>query len=78
MGPLPNVNPTNLPTALKELKEDPNKKTKTVSLNPNLDFVSYKTIRHGFWFADGQNTLFYKMPSLDELHEKHRAWWRLL
>jgi hypothetical protein len=51
MGPLPNVNPTNLPTALKELMEDPKKRTKTVSLNPNLDFVSYKIIKHGFWFS---------------------------
>src|SRR5512136_807790 len=78
MGPLPNVNPTNLPTALSELKEDPKKKTKTVSLNPNLDFVSYKAIKHGFWFAHGTSTVFYKMPSLDELHQKHYSWWRRL
>lgn len=78
MGPLPNVNPTNLPTALKELQEDPTKKTKTVSLNPNLDFVSYKAIKHGFWFSDTQDTVFYRMPSLDELHDKHYAWWRQL
>jgi hypothetical protein len=78
MGPLPNVNPTNLPTALKELQEYPNKKTKTVSLNPNLDFVSYKLIKHGFWFSDGPNTVFYRMPGIDELHEKHYSWWRRL
>ncbi len=78
MGPLPNVNPTNLPTALKELHEDPTKKTKTVSLNPNLDFVSYKAIKHGFWFSHGANTVFYRMPSLDELHQKHYSWWRRL
>jgi hypothetical protein len=76
MGPLPNVNPTNLPTALKELQEDPTKKTKTVNLNPNLDFVSYKAIKHGFWFSCGSDTVFYRMPSLDELHEKHYSWWR--
>ena len=78
MGPLPNVNPTNLPTALKELQEDPKKKTKTVSLNPNLDYVSYKAIKHGFWFSGGNETVFYRMPTLDELHEKHYAWWRRL
>lgn len=77
-GPLPNVNPTNLPTALKELKEDPSKKTKTVSLNPNIDYMSYKSIKQGFWFSDGQDTLFYRMPTMDELHEKHYSWWRLL
>lgn len=78
MGPLPNVNPTNLPTALKELREDPSKKTKTVSLNPNLDYMSYKSIGTGFWFSGDQRTVFYRMPSLEELKEKHNAWWRLL
>jgi hypothetical protein len=78
MGPLPNVNPTNLPTALKELREDPTKKTKTISLNPNLDYMSYKAIKHGFWFTAGADTLFYRMPSLNELHEKHNSWWRKL
>ena len=51
MGVLPNVNPANLPNALKELTQDPDKKTKTISLNPNLDVVSYKAIQPGFWFA---------------------------
>jgi hypothetical protein len=78
MGSLPNVNPTNLPTAFKELQEDPTKTTKTVSLNPNLDYVSYKVIKHGFWFSGGSDNLFYKMPSLDELHQKHHSWWRRL
>jgi hypothetical protein len=78
MGPLPNVNPTNLPTAVKELKEDPRKKTKTVNLNPNLDYVSYKVIKHGFWFSSGMEKVFYRMPSIDEIHEKHYDWWRHL
>jgi hypothetical protein len=78
MGPLPNVNPTNLPTAIKELKEDPEKRTKTVSLNPNLDYMSYKAIKPGFWFASETQNVFYRMPSLEELHEKHNSWWRRL
>ncbi|NLT65878.1 MAG: hypothetical protein GXX84_04670 [Acidobacteria bacterium] len=75
---LPNVNPTNLPTALRELKEDPSKRTKTVSLNPNLDYMSYKAIKHGFWFSGEEGTVFYRMPGMEELREKHNAWWRLL
>jgi hypothetical protein len=78
MGPLPNVNPSSLPIALKELLEDPNKKTKTVSLNPSLDVMSYKHIQPGFWFSDGVKTIYYRMPTLDELAEKNRAWWRHL
>ena len=74
MGPLPNVNPTNLPTALKELTGDPGKRTKTISLNPNLDAMSYKAIQPGFWFADADTTVFYAMPTMDELHRKHHVW----
>jgi hypothetical protein len=40
--------------------------------------MSYKSIKQGFWFSDGQETLLYRMPSMDELHEKHYSWWRLL
>ncbi len=78
MGPLPNVNPTNLPTALKELTQDPHKRTKTISLNPNLDVMSYKAIQPGFWFTDGKITVFYQMPTMDELHRKHYYWWKHL
>jgi hypothetical protein len=78
MGPLPNVNPTNLPNALKELQADPNKRTKTVSLNPNLDVMSYKAIQPGFWFAAGASIVFYRMPTMDELHYQHYSWWRHL
>ena len=78
MGPLPNVNPTNLPTALKELAEDATKKTKTVSLNGSLDLMSYKNIQPGFWFSDGKTIKFYRMPTMDELHTKHRHFWRHL
>ena len=78
MGPLPNVNPTNLPAALKELQENPAKRTKTISLNPNLDAMSYKAIQPGFWFAGATSTVFYRMPTMDELHEQHYSWWRHL
>jgi hypothetical protein len=76
MGPLPNVNPTNLPTALRELAEDRTKKTKTISLNGSLDLMSYKNIQPGFWFSDGADIKFYKMPTIDELATTHRSWWR--
>ncbi len=78
LGILPNVNPGNLPAALRELQANPDKRTKTISLNPNLDAMSYKAIRPGFWFADTVSTVFYRMPTMNELHEKHYAWWKEL
>jgi hypothetical protein len=72
------VSPDALPNALKELREDANKKTKTVSLNPSVDVMSYKMIKHGFWFSSGEETVFFRMPSMEELHDKHHVWWRKL
>jgi hypothetical protein len=78
LGPIPNISPNALPNALKELRDDATKKTKTVSLNSSLDVMSYKTIKHGYWFSSGTETVFYRMPSMEELHDHHRAWWRKL
>jgi hypothetical protein len=78
VGTLPNVNPVVLANALKELLADPKKKTKTISLNANFDQVSYKSIQPGFWFADGKSSVFYRMPTIDELRRDHHAWWRHL
>jgi hypothetical protein len=78
LGPIPNISPNALPNALKELREDANKKTKTVSLNSSLDVMSYKTVKHGYWFSSVGETVFYRMPTMDELHASHHAWWRKL
>ncbi len=77
-GQLPNVNPANLSNALRELAEIPGKKSKTLSLNGNLDLTSFKNIQPGFYFSEGDRLLFYRMPTMEELHDKHRAWWRHL
>ncbi len=75
-SPLPNVNPTNLNVALLELAGDPTKRTKTISLNEIFDRISYSKIKHGFWLADEKDLLFYAMPEVQELEEKHYGWWR--
>jgi hypothetical protein len=53
-------------------------KTKTVSLNPRIDLISYKNIQPGFWFPDGENSKLHQMPTIDERATRHRAWWRRL
>jgi hypothetical protein len=77
-GQLPNVNPANLSNALKELADIPGKKSKTLSLNGNLDLTSFKNIQPGFYVSEGDRLVFYRMPTMEELHDRHRAWWRHL
>jgi len=78
VGLIANTSPNALPNALADLRDNADKKTKTVSLNSSLDVMSYKTIKHGFWFSSGGETVFYRMPTMEELHANHRAWWRQL
>ena len=60
------------------VKDVPNKKAKTVSLNPNPDMMSYKMIKHGFWFSEAANTVFCRMPNMEDHRKNHYSWWRLL
>lgn len=73
---IPDTNPARLYDYLTELKSQPEKKTKTVSLNSALMAASYRLIRHGFWFAAADELLFYPIPSVAELEKNHYDWWR--
>lgn len=75
-SPLPDCHPSLLYQYLLELKTTPGKKTKTINLGSTLLAASYALIRHGFWFAAGDDLLFYPMPTQDELKEKHFSWWK--
>lgn len=39
------------------------------------DFL-YRTVRTGFFVGTGDDMIFYKMPSQEELENKHYNWWR--
>jgi hypothetical protein len=74
---LPRVNPYRMYDCIKELKRIPNKKTKTVGLGSLLRDLSYKYLRHGFWFFGKENSSkFFPMPSLSDLENKYFYWWK--
>jgi hypothetical protein len=73
---LPNVNAFHFYDSVVELLDNPDKKTKTISLGSILRDLSYKVVRHGFWFVDGEKTKFYPMPALHELENKYYHWWK--
>lgn len=75
-SPIPEVHPARLYDCLQELKNDPQKKTRTIGLNSALIEVSYRLIRHGIWFAAGTELLFYPIPSVEELERDHFQWWK--
>jgi hypothetical protein len=75
-SPIPDTNPARLHEFLVELKGEPGKKTKTISLNSTLFEAPYRVLRHGFWFAAGDELHFYPMPTIAELERDHYGWWR--
>lgn len=77
-SPIPENNPSRLYEYLMELKTEPSKKTKTINLSTTLLEASYALIRHGFWFAAGDDLLFYPMPGIDQLENQYYEWWRFV
>lgn len=74
--PIPETYPNRLHDYLLELKASADKKTKTISLNSTLTAASWALIRHGFWFAAGDELVFFPMPAAKDLEKDHYDWWR--
>jgi len=75
---LPEVNPYRFYNCINELIDNPDKTTKTISLGSLLKEISYRLIRHGFWFSDGENMKFFPMPSESDLENKYYYWWKFV
>jgi hypothetical protein len=73
---LPAVNPYRFYDCIMSLKKQPEKLTKTISLGSLLSDISYKFLRHGFWFASGEELKFFPMPPMNELEDKYFYWWK--
>lgn len=75
---LPAVNPFRFYDCIKDLQNNPEKFTKTISLGSLMRFISYKLIRHGFWFVAGDEMKFFPMPSEAELEDKFYYWYKFV
>lgn len=72
------INPYRLYDCLMEIKGKPQKLNKTISLGSLLREISYKFLRHGFWFAQGEKLKFFPMPSINDLENKYYYWWKFV
>ncbi|MGE5456881.1 MAG: hypothetical protein ACM3RX_00850 [Methanococcaceae archaeon] len=75
---LPDVNPYRFFDCIMELKANPDKLTKTISLGSLLKDISFKFLRHGFWFVSGEEMKFFPMPSMSDLENKYYYWWKFV
>jgi hypothetical protein len=77
VSPLPDNNPYRLLDCLLELQQHKEKPVKTISLSSVLHSISYRVLRHGFWFFDKDgDMLFFPIPGTHELETKYYDWWK--
>lgn len=74
--PLPSVHPGRLAEAVSEFDTYPDKLVKGLCLSSSLDELSYKHIKHGFWFVAGSESVFFNMPSASEIESHNFKFWR--
>lgn len=67
--PIPNVHPSKLRDAVAELRGNPEKRTKGLSLDSNLNLMSYRNFRHGFMFASQSSSKYFPLPSREEIED---------
>jgi hypothetical protein len=75
---LPGVNPYRFYDCIMELKNKPEKYNKTINLGGILREISYKFLKRGFWFAEGDKIKFFPMPNLNDLENKYFYWWKFV
>lgn len=74
LGSLPYKNQHHLRDCLMQVNSKGGKNNKVVARSGD-DFL-YRTVRTGFFVGTGDDMIFYKMPSQEELENKHYNWWR--
>jgi len=75
---LPAVSPYRFYDCVMHLKDRPGKLTKTLVLGSLLKEISYKFLKHGFWFAADDELKFFPMPSQSDLENKYYYWWKFV
>lgn len=77
-SPLPNLHPHKLRDQIRELRANPRKGVKGISLDSAIGRISFLKLRTGFWVAERGDLLFYPIPSRDVLEHDHYEWYRSL
>jgi hypothetical protein len=72
---LPYANIGHLRDCLRELRNKPDKKTKTVNRQLTRE-VLFRTIRHAYFVGDQEGITAFPLPSKDRLEREYYAWWR--
>jgi hypothetical protein len=75
-APIRSLHPSVLRDAYQTLDRYKRKTTRGLCLHSSLDDISWKLIRHGFWFVSAEKTLFFPIPSLKEIEKDNYKFWK--
>ncbi len=77
-SPIPNVHPQKLRDQILELRGNPGKKIKGISLDSAFGRMSFLSLRSGFWITAADEMLYWPIPDHDALERDHFEWLRSL
>ena len=75
-APIRSLHPSVIRDAFHTLKKYKRKTMKGLCLHSSLDDISWKMIRHGFWFVSAEKSIFFPMPSLREIEKNNFKFWK--
>ncbi|MCF7816614.1 MAG: hypothetical protein K9M54_01930 [Kiritimatiellales bacterium] len=77
-SPVASLHPSTIRDGYLEMLSNPDKKSKGMTLDSNLDSISYRLLKHGFTFATKGESIFYPLPSQREIEAKNLKFWRTM
>ncbi len=77
-SPVPSMHPSTIRDGFNEMMSHPEKRTKGMALDSNMDSISYRLIRNGFTFAAKGECLFYPIPTISEIEAMNLKFWRTM
>ena len=75
-SPIPNVHPHKLRQQILQLRANPNKRVKGISLDSVFGRIAFTRLRAGFWIASGKELIHYPIPDRETLEREHFEFYR--
>jgi len=77
-SPITSLHPSTIRDAFLELMSYPNKNSKGLALDSNMDTISYRLLKHGFSFSSKDESIFYPLPSHGAIEVRNLKFWRTM
>ena len=74
--PIPGIHPSILRARIDSLKENPEKTTKGLQIDPWLRDYPLTLLRHGFMFYSESQSFYFPLPEVDEIEERFYRFYR--